>query len=224
MVKNENYITIQGFMVNELNLKGNELLIYAVIYGFSQTENQNFTGNLQYLADWTNSTKQGVIKCLKSLQEKGLIEKTEKYLNNVKFCEYKSLIVLNKVEQGIKQSLTPPIKQSLTNNIYTNNIIDIIDYLNSRAGTKYSYNGKEQVKTITARLKEKFTIDDFKTVIDKKVNEWQGTDMAKYIRPETLFGNKFESYLNQQETKGVSQKYNKTDYQSMFANLENVEI
>ena len=67
-ITNENYITIQGFMVNELNLKGNELLIYAIIYGFSQLDNQEFKGSLQYLADWTNSTKQGVIKNLKSLR------------------------------------------------------------------------------------------------------------------------------------------------------------
>ena len=65
MVKPENYITIQGWMVTELKLKGNELLIYALIFGFTQTTNQNFTGSLQYIADWTNSTKQGVLKCLK---------------------------------------------------------------------------------------------------------------------------------------------------------------
>ena len=65
-VKDENYINIQGFMVTKLGLKGNELLIYAIIYGFSQTEDQVFNGSLQYLADWTNSTKQGVTKNLKS--------------------------------------------------------------------------------------------------------------------------------------------------------------
>ena len=44
-------------------------------------------------------------------------------------------------------------------------------------------------------------IDDFKTVIDKKADDWIGTDMEKYLRPETLFGTKFESYLNQPEKK-----------------------
>lgn len=129
-VKNENYIVIQGFMIKELKLKGNELIIYSIIYGFSQTENQRFTGGLQYLADWTNSTKQGVIKNLKSLVDKGYIMKEDKIINGVKFCEYYSTElneVLNKVEQGIKQSLTPikqslteGSKQSLTNNINNN--------------------------------------------------------------------------------------------------------
>lgn len=119
-VKSENFITIQGFMINDLNLKGNELIIYACIYGFSQAENQVFSGSLQYLADWTNSTKQGVSKCLKSLVEKGYIKKEDKYINGVKFCEYYATelnTVYNKVAQGIQQSLIPPMQQSLTNNI-----------------------------------------------------------------------------------------------------------
>ena len=129
-VKNENYITIQGWMVNELNLKGNELLVYATIYGFSQTENQLFTGSLQYLADWTNSSKQGVQKNLKSLVEKGYIGKNDKYINGVKFCEYyvtKFNEVCNSVVQGMQHSCTPPMQQSCNNNIDINNKDNIID-------------------------------------------------------------------------------------------------
>ena len=123
-VNSDNYVVIQGWMINDLNLKGNELLIYAIIYGFSQAEGQIFNGSLQYLAEWTNSTKQGVSKNLKSLVEKGFIGKNDKYINGVKFCEYyatKFNGVSNKVEQGMQQSLTPPIQQSLTNNISLDN-------------------------------------------------------------------------------------------------------
>ncbi len=144
-IKDGNYIVIQSFMVKDLKLKGNELIIYAAIYGFSQTENQAFTGSLQYLADWTNSTKQGVIKNLKSLVEKGYITKDEQYLNGVKFCEYRVTefnTLLNKVEYPIKQSLTPPIKQSLPNNIVNDKQED-----------------KKGNKTITAeRLEKEFNI------------------------------------------------------------------
>ena len=49
----------------------------------------------------------------------------------------------------------------------------------------------------TARIKEGFTLEDFKRVIDWKVSKWIGTDMEQYLRPETLFGTKFESYLNE---------------------------
>ena len=121
----ENYITIQGWMLTDLSLKGNELIIYACIYGFTQAENQVFSGSLQYLADWTNSTKQGVSKCLKSLVNKGYIEKNDKIINGVKFCEYHTTNVnevCNKVYECMQQSCTPPMQQSLTNNIDKDNI------------------------------------------------------------------------------------------------------
>ena len=119
-VNDENYINIMGWMVNKLHLKGNELLIYAIIYGFSQAEQQTFSGSLQYLADWTNSTRQGVMKNLKSLLDKGLIEKKDININGVKFCEYcttELLGVYNKVYRGVQQSLTGGVQQSLTGGV-----------------------------------------------------------------------------------------------------------
>ena len=77
-------------------------------------------------------------------------------------------------------------------------IKEIVDYLNQAAGTNYKSGTGKTVRSIKARLNEGFTVDDFKAVIDKKVSEWRGSDMEKYIRPETLFGSKFEGYLNQQ--------------------------
>ncbi len=109
-VNNEEFIVIQGWMINELLLKGNELLIYAIIYRFTNLdEGQTFTGGLQYLANWTNSTKQGVIKSLNGLMDKGLIEKNSFNIMGVNKVEYyttKFNGVLNKVEWGGKQSLT----------------------------------------------------------------------------------------------------------------------
>lgn len=72
-VKPENYIVIQGFMLTDLHLKGAELLVYAAIYGFCQTEEQYFTGNLKYLSEWTNCTVRNILNCITSLTEKGLI-------------------------------------------------------------------------------------------------------------------------------------------------------
>lgn len=73
---------------------------------------------------------------------------------------------------------------------------EIIDYLNLKAGTNYKYS-KASRDCIEPRLKD-FSIDDCKTVIDKKCAEWLYTDMAKYLRPATLFqASKFEGYLNQ---------------------------
>ena len=80
---------------------------------------------------------------------------------------------------------------------------EIIEYLNQRIGSNYKPNASKTKTAIHARVQEGYTLEDFKIVIDKKVNEWYGTDMAKYLRPETLFGTKFEGYLNQPETQRV---------------------
>ena len=119
-----NYVSIQGWMVSDLQLKGNELIIYAIIYGFSQDGEQRFSGGLQYLADWTNSTKQGVQKALKSLISKGLIVKEDYLVNDVKFCNYYIPIHECKEVDGMQQSFIP-IQQSCTNNI-NNNISNIV--------------------------------------------------------------------------------------------------
>lgn len=89
-VKDGNYIVIQSFMVTDLKLKGNELLIYAIIYGFTQDGEHQFNGGNQYLADWLNTSKQTVISNLKSLVNKGLIERKEEIINGVKFFYYQS--------------------------------------------------------------------------------------------------------------------------------------
>lgn len=83
---------------------------------------------------------------------------------------------------------------------------EIIQHLNMRAGTKYKSNTTKTKQLINARLNEGFTLEDFKTVIDKKCVEWCGTEFEKYIRPNTLFGTKFESYLNQNVVKPKSKK------------------
>lgn len=82
--------------------------------------------------------------------------------------------------------------------------ISIVEYLNEKAGTKYRAKTEKTKRLIHARLAEGFTADDFKTVIDKKCTEWMGTEWEKFLRPETLFGTKFESYLNAKTRKEVT--------------------
>lgn len=75
---------------------------------------------------------------------------------------------------------------------------EIVDYLNQRCGTSYRHTTRKTRDLIRARWKEGFKLDDFYMVIDKKAAEWQNDPkMSKYLRPETLFGPKFEGYLNQ---------------------------
>lgn len=72
----------------------------------------------------------------------------------------------------------------------------IISYLNEKAGTNYKASSKKTQACIHARISDGFTLEDFEIVIDKKCTEWIGTEYEKYLRPETLFGTKFEGYLN----------------------------
>src|SRR5690625_3476635 len=84
-------------------------------------------------------------------------------------------------------------------------IVEIINYLNDVAGRNYRTTTRKTRSLIRARMNEGFTVDDFKKVIDKKNEEWKDKPkMQKFIRPETLFGTKFESYLNQESNKEPS--------------------
>lgn len=75
---------------------------------------------------------------------------------------------------------------------------NIVGYLNQQAGTGYRYQSEKTKGLIRARLNEGFTEEDFITVIDNKVEEWkQDKKFSKFLRPETLFSNKFEGYLNE---------------------------
>lgn len=88
-------------------------------------------------------------------------------------------------------------KDSINNNIYIV-VQEVISYLNQKTGKNFGTKTKATVSHIKARLKDGFTVDDFKRVIDIKVSKWKNDPKMKdYLRPETLFGTKFESYLNE---------------------------
>ena len=77
----------------------------------------------------------------------------------------------------------------------------VVDYLNEKCGTKYEHSSAETQRLIVARLNQGFGLEDFKRVIDNKVADWgNDSQMSKFLRPQTLFSNKFESYLNQSVT------------------------
>ena len=82
---------------------------------------------------------------------------------------------------------------------------EIIEYLNLKTGSKFKPTTKPYVQAIRSRLKEGYTVSDFKTVIDKKCREWQGTKLEKYLTPKTLFApSHFDTYLNSNETAAMT--------------------
>lgn len=100
-MKDESFVMVAGWMVSKLQLKGRELLIYAVIYGFSQDGQSWFTGSVRYLAEWAGCSKRTVYTTLQSLLEKGLIHKRVKDVNGVRFCDYQAV----KPDAGVVKKL-----------------------------------------------------------------------------------------------------------------------
>lgn len=124
-VRAENYITIQGWMVTDLELKGNELLLYALIYGFSQDDGY-YTGGLQYVMEWLNCSKPTAIATLKTLTEKELIERIETEVNNVKVVNYRCADFTGgkKTLPGVVKEFNQGGKEILPNNKYINKYIN----------------------------------------------------------------------------------------------------
>lgn len=102
MISDGNYITIQGWMRTDMKLTGNELIVYAIIYGFSQNKQGEFTGSAQYLADWVGCSRRTVMRVLNNLVEEKLISKTELILNNnEKRVSYQAKRGYDKLSQGV---------------------------------------------------------------------------------------------------------------------------
>ena len=103
----------------------------------------------------------------------------------------------NTKERNTKYSLAEPDNSS-KNADNSKQVKAIVQFLNEKTGSHYRASSAKTKRLIHARLNEGFTVDDFEKVIVKKCKDWKAdTKMAKYLRPETLFGTKFEGYLNE---------------------------
>ena len=204
-VSPDNYVAIQGWMITDLNLKGNELLIYAVIYGFSQDGESQFTGSLQYLADWCNSSKESARKVVKNLLEKQLLIKEDNIVNGIKFCKYKAIKPKKEVDgiqqscTGIQQSCTGGIQQSCTNNIdiyNINNNIDnvekdlddipykeIIEYLNTKTDKQQSCTGG--IQQICTNNINKYNRSNNIDNVEKDLDTIPYTEIINYLNDKT---------------------------------------
>ena len=130
-IKEENYIVIQGWMRSEMGLSGAALMVYAVIYGFSQTGNCYYSGSIDYLAEWAGVKRRQVISILKDLTESGYIEKNEIGYNRFRYRTDREMVrnarrgwCNNCTIDGAK--MTPDGAKSAPNNIdiYNNNNIN----------------------------------------------------------------------------------------------------
>ena len=199
------------FKEKEMSLKAKGLL--SLMLSLPDTWDYSIAG----LVALSKDGKDSVMNALNELEELGYLIRTKLTDDKGRFAGYDYNIYENPqtgkpcVENpnaDKPQTENPPqlnTKQFNTNisktkksntKEYTAIYSAVISRLNEKAGTSYRPSSKATQGHINARLAEGFTVEDFYTVIDKKCAEWRGTDMEKYLRPETLFGSKFENYLN----------------------------
>lgn len=146
-----------------------------------------------------------IIKELKDVKDKELIKIISENIENIKIKDifYNYLLLDNDTYddtstiritiRGQEEEKEEEEEEEEKENIYSL----VVDYLNKKCNTNYKHTTAKTKAFIKARLNEHFNTEDFYKVIDIKSKEWLGTNMEKYLRPETLFGTKFESYLNQ---------------------------
>lgn len=200
-------------------------------------KNEEFYREQDKILEDTSLSLYGLRNATKELQSMGVLQITKKGLpakHYYKIDEYKLAEILGILStRPIENDSTREVENDMTiNNNNDNNKINyniIVDYLNSKANTRYKSTTPKTQTLIKARIKEGFTIDDFKKAIDNKCNEWLGTEWEKYLRPETLFGNKFESYLNSKnfkpkDSKASARAYTNEEFNSMYDDIFSVEI
>ena len=202
----------------DMNIYEREILILLYRYSNFNTNITGYTvGQLVASSDKVlGLTTQKVRTILKNLEKKGYIEfltsgskgkestlkitiKQQLFNNNVtNKSEQLQQVEGGKQQQSNNNVTTLSKKKEKDNNIYSL----VIDYLNKKANTNYRASTKNTQSFINARVSEGYTVEDFKKVIDSKSKEWLNTDFEKYLRPATLFGTKFENYLNEANKKG----------------------
>lgn len=228
MIASNNYIVVnkqlaQAFGLEEAVILGE--LASEMEYWQQRGELNDgfFYSTIENVKDSTTLTEKRQRSALKALKEAGIIDvklaglPAKRYIR-INEEQLATILLNNNSENGRTSSaksadLGAPKRRTNNNNIKNNknnNNKDIyaavVDYLNEKAGTAYKPTSAKTQQHINARLAEGFQVEDFFAVIAKKCSEWKGdAKMEKYLRPETLFGTKFEGYLNApQQAKGAN--------------------
>lgn len=132
-----NYITIQGWMRTKLNLKGVDLMVFAIIYGFSQDGQSVFSGTASYLAEWTGESRRNIMRVLQKLVKDGLLVKIDKIVNGVKLVDYKANVIgCDKMSQGGYDKMShhiDNIDNYNNNTLESNNTLELEVCSNMRA-------------------------------------------------------------------------------------------
>ena len=196
-------------------LSNNAKLMYMLLFGRLELSVKNgwhdrkgnvfqYYTNEQLMID-LNSSEKTIIKVKKELREVGLLEEIRQgnnlpnriYISQVDGAVENTVLELEKVQ-------TNKIDINDTDNNNIKSICqEVITYLNQVTKKNFNKNTASHHKYIKARLKEGYELKDFKHVVNVMAATWMGTDYERYLQPQTLFGNKFDSYLNRSIPKNI---------------------
>lgn len=216
------FLNIPVRVAHDNRLKDKDKLLYGEIYAMLNVTNSFFMSNSK-LAERLNCSEPTIKRSLARLEECGFIKRNNVYDGKQIVRRTISLGRINSEPRVGSTMILPPVNErsegrvtsdpdnrtiNRASNRAEEDILsgkpdhvpyqEILDYLNGKAGTSYRASSKATQRLIKARSNEGFKVEDFKKVIDIKMAAWKNDPkMSQYLRPATLFGTKFESYLNE---------------------------
>lgn len=222
-VRKSYYAIIPANVRYDKDLIDGSKLLYGEITALCNQEGYCWASN-SYFSELYGVSKKTISKWINQLKEKGYVDSMISYKEGTKQVDKRYLTIVNtpmeekvrgygrKGNDPMEEKFHTPMEEKVkdnntvinttSNNTINKEIVEIVNYLNSVTGKKYNTSTRKTRSLIKARMNEGFTLVDFKKVIDIKNSEWSlNQKMSKYLRPETLFGTKFESYLNQEVNK-----------------------
>ena len=221
------YAIIPANIRYDENLRANEKLLYGEITALTYKTGECWASN-NYFARLYKTTPQAISRWILNLKKLGYLEISYEYLGkeiqkriikvSTNIDTYQQNddrginICLGGYQQNVKENNTSInntsinkkeiYKESWDCDEYVNTLTEaVIDYLNEKTERNYKPKNQKTRTLVKARLRDGFTELDFLNVIDTKCKDWLDTDMEKYLRPETLFGTKFENYVNERKKK-----------------------
>lgn len=221
--KKSYYAIIPADVRYDKKLTPNAKLLYGEITALCNEKGYCWAGN-EYFAELYEVSKETISRWISDLIKCGYLTREIVYKEGTKQIINRYLRIN---QHPIDEKINTPIDENVKdNNTLINNTInsveqpleesktnvykEIISYLNDKAGRNFSYKNKSTQSQINGRMSEGRTVDDFKAVIDLKVEQWGNDDkMKNYLRPATLFApTNFENYINEALTTASKEKSN----------------